>query len=338
MALYIDISKLRVKEYSTLKAKLTKIKSRPVPDFEKYTEDIKALEQVMSKYTKYDNLIVIGNGGSNTSFKAFHTALVPMDDKKRMFILTTMEPDLINSLYKVFPKRTTLVMPISKSGTTIGLLESMFAFNGYRMLPVTSPDEGALSVIAKKEGFDMIPHPKIGGRYSGVTASGYAPALFFGIDVQGIDNGAKSMYKQCAPTVPIEKNPALQLAAALYILDQKGYTEIFCPIYSSRLLGFQTLITQLIHESCCKNGRGQTVLCAEAPESQHHTNQRFFGGKKNIVGVFLTVSSQDDMQSKVVVPDSVKKISVREGKVGDINGVPYAKSLSFEFQGTYQDA
>ncbi|MBW2964705.1 hypothetical protein KY363_04560, partial [Candidatus Woesearchaeota archaeon] len=48
--------------------------------------------------------------------------------------------------------------------------------------------------------------------------------------------------------------------------------------------------------------------------------------------------SQDDMQSKVVVPDSVKKISVREGKVGDINGVPYAKSLSFEFQGTYQDA
>jgi glucose-6-phosphate isomerase len=229
-------------------------------------------------------------------------------------------------------------MPVSKSGTTIGTLESMFAFSDHKILLVTSPDTGALSILAKEKGLDIIPHPPVGGRYSGLTSSAFAPALFFDIDVEAIDNGARTMYKYCHPGVAIDKNLALQLAASLYLLEKKGYEEIFCPIYSSKLGGFENLIVQLMHESVCKKARGQTIYCAEAPESQHHTNQRFFGGRKNVIGLFVTVESQQDMESKVAVPDAVKQIKVRDGTLENINKVPYAKALEFEFQGTYQDA
>ncbi|MFC1742190.1 hypothetical protein ACFL3V_06660 [Nanoarchaeota archaeon] len=336
--LNLDLSKLRIKDYSSLKAKLSKIAKKPVPDFVDYKEDFEALKNVLNKYKKYENLIIIGNGGSNTSFKAFHQALVPMTYDKRTFIVTTMEPDLLKDIKSFFPKWNTLIMPISKSGTTIGVLEALFAFKGYKVLPVTSPNTGALSVIAKKQGFDMIPHPPVGGRYSGVTASAYAPAMFFDINVEEIDDGAKDMYKKCSPGEHIDENPALQLAAALYLLEQKGYDEIFCPIYSSRLAGFQNLVVQLMHESVCKRGRGQTIFSADAPESQHHTNQRFFGGKKNVLGLFLTVENPDDKESKVKIPDAVKNIKIKDGKLREANNVPYAKAIYYEFLGTYRDA
>lgn len=336
--IHLDISGLRIKEYTSLKKKLDNIQQKKKPIFAKYKENIEQLKKTVKRYSKFRNLIVIGNGGSNTSFKAFHQAIVPLKSKKKAFILTTMEPDLLDELKDLFPKRKTLVMPISKSGTTIGVIESLLAFKDYTLLPVTDPNTGALSVIAKKEGFEIIRHPTVGGRFSGLTASAFAPALFFGIDVDDIDKGARTMYKKCSPTVKIDKNPALQLAASLYLLEKKGYTEIFCPIYSSKLTGFQNLIVQLMHETVNKKGKGQTVYCAEAPESQHHTNQRFFGGRKNVIGVFVTVENQEDNEKTVNVPDSIRKIKVRDGLLNDIDQVTYAKSLEFEFKGTYQDA
>lgn len=220
----------------------------------------------------------------------------------------------------------------------MGVIESLLAFSDYPLLPVTTPGTGAISVMAKKQGFDMIPHPEIGGRYSGLTASGLAPSLFFDMDVESIQHGAADMYEKCDPKVPIDQNPALQLAASLYILDKRGYDEIFCPIYSQKLADFKTLIVQLIHETVAKKRKGQTIFSDDAPESQHHTNQRFFGGPKNVCGIFLTVENQENKRSVVKVPASIRRIKERDGKLGDINGVPYEKSLEFEFRGTYQDA
>jgi glucose-6-phosphate isomerase len=225
--LHLEIANTGIKDYSKIKSKLEKIKKQKLPIFETYSEDINKLKLALKKYSKYRNLIVIGNGGSNTSFKAYDHALTPMSSKKKAFILTTMEPDLLNELKENFPKRKTLIMPISKSGTTIGTLESMFAFEGYPVLPVTSPDTGALSVLAKKDKLDIIPHPPVGGRYSGLTASAFAPALIMGIDVESINNGARTMYKYCNPQVPIDKNPALRIAAVLFLIDKKGCEEIF---------------------------------------------------------------------------------------------------------------
>jgi len=171
-----------------------------------------------------------------------------------------------------------------------------------------------------------------------VTASAYAPALFLDLDVEKIDAGLRNIYKLCHPSVPVEQNPALRLASCFYLLEQRGFFEIFCPVYSSRLKGFSLFIMQIIHETVGKKGKGQTIYAADAPESQHHTNQRFFGGHKNVIGLFVRVGNQDDSVMKVHVPEDLLHVQIRDGTLKDIDNIPYSKAFEFEFQGTYQEA
>ncbi|HII72469.1 TPA: hypothetical protein HA265_06970 [Candidatus Woesearchaeota archaeon] len=334
----IKTEDLRVKSLSSLKSRLTKISRSPVPDFAVHKEELSKLDSILKKYSKFKNLIIIANGGSQSTFRAFHHALVPMGNERKVFFLTSMEPDLIDMVKVRFAPKKTLVMPISKSGDTVGVLESLFAFSEYTVLPVTSPNKGALFELAQKMGWDIIPHPEIGGRFSGITASAYAPALFCGINVEEIDKGTSEIYKQCHPSVPVDKNPALDLACRLFMLEKKGYSEIFCPVYSCRLFGFALFIMQIIHETVGKQGKGQTIYTADAPESQHHTNQRFFGGHKNVIGLFVNLEHQDDEVMKVHVPEELHHIRLRDGTLSDIDKVAYAKAFSFEYQGTYKDA
>jgi glucose-6-phosphate isomerase len=323
----VDLSKSLVKP----DGKVPKIQ---MPSFASYKVDISAIQSKLQKYSHLKNIIVIGNGGSNTSFKAFYSALAEPNTKKGD-ILNTMEPDRINFLKKAFAKEDTLVMPISKSGDTVGILESMFSFmnDGYIILPVVGG--GTMLDIVKAKNMDHIPHPQnVGGRYSGRTECGFSPSLFCGVDIKSIDKGAVDMYGKCVKN----KNPAFMLASALYQLEELGYDDIFVPVYSSKLSGFLPLIIQLMHESVCKNGKGQTVFGDVAPESQHHTNQRLFGGRRNCVALFITVQNQADSKSKVKIPKEFQNLKLRDGKLGDIDNISYEKDLSYEFMGTYKDA
>jgi glucose-6-phosphate isomerase len=145
------------------------------------------------------------------------------------------------------------------------------------------------------------------------------------------------MYKKCAPDVDIKNNPALQLAAALYLLEKKAYDQIFTSIYSSRLVKFLSLMVQLIHESSCKDGKGQTIYGDMGPETQHHSNQRFFGGKKNAVGLFVTVCD-DDQKTKIKIPEKLKDIKLKDSTLRELDNLNLCKALEFEFLGTRDDA
>ncbi len=322
-----------------IKEKLNQIQWLEIPSFVTHKPDIRQFKKRLNKYNKFKNLIVIGNGGSVNNFYAFYEALKDKNSKdfKAAYILNTMEPDAINELKSICSKKDTLVIPISKSGNTIGMIESLMAFTDYTILAITG-EEGSLNEIAKKEKWDIINHPKIGGRYSGRTSCGLVPSLFCSIDIDAINKGAIEMYRKCSPRMPVEKNPALQLSSALYQLDKEGYTEVFCPVYSTKLMGMLSLIIQLIHESSGKDGKGQTIYGSLAPESQHHTNQRFFGGRKNVIGVFIRVDKHADNKSKIKVSKGLAEIRIREGYLRDINELTFANALEFEYEGTRQDA
>jgi glucose-6-phosphate isomerase len=143
------------------------------------------------------------------------------------------------------------------------------------------------------------------------------------------------MYERCRPD--IVDNPAKKLALGLFSAYEKGYNEIFMPVYSTALSGFNQLIVQLLHESCGKQGKGHTIYAALAPESQHHTNQRFFGGKKNVIGLFV---KQTNFSSEVIVkvPAKAKNVKLKENTLGLLNGMKMSKALEFEYQGTQEDA
>lgn len=337
MTIQLDLKHSRVSLKNLNKA-YAKFKNLKLPSFHTYRENLSFIRGIAKKYSHISNIIVIGNGGSVTSFKAYYTALAKYNVIKRVEFVTTMEPDFLNELKENYPKNDTLIVVVSKSGNTVSVIESLLYFQGYEKIAVTTIGKGALFEVAIKNNFPAINHPDIGGRYSGLTASALFPAVLLGLDIDKIIAGARKIYNLCNTEAKINENIAFKLAYTLYELDKKGFTEIFTPIYSTKLVGFLPLLMQLIHESSGKNGKGQTLFGDLAPESQHHTNQRFFGGKKNILGLFVTVKYQDDIKTKVNVPKKLWKIKLRDGKLKDLNAITYAKALEFEFLGTYRDA
>jgi glucose-6-phosphate isomerase len=342
MAINVEINHSGADDFSTLNGDLEKIKAMGLPPFVLDNPDSRSIKKDCSRFLKYKNIIVVGNGGSVNSSLAIYETIGKEAGlkKKNVIFLTTMEPDYINLIKKECKKSNTIVIVVSKSGTNIGPLESALSFmnDNYQILAITNKTDGVLLEIAKRKKYPVLEHPEVGGRYSGRTASSLVPAFLMGADIDEINNGCMEMYSLCSPKRKIEENPALKLAAALYILEQKGKVDVFMPTYSAQLSGFLTLIIQLMHESFGKNGVGQTYFGGLSPETQHHTNQRFFGGRQNICGLFIKVSRQNDGKSKVLVPKNLMDIKLRGGSISDISGVPYEKALDFEFLGTYMDA
>ena len=298
-----------------------------LPDFTRIEPDIGNINEIAEE-CDYENIVIIGNGGSVTSFRALLYTFMPEVDKN-VRIVTTMEPDFLHRVSKEFDKEDTLVVPISKSGSTVGVLEALFYFmnKDYDVLPVTSDNNGALRQIIEREELDYVKHRDVGGRFSGMTETALLPAALIGLDIDEIRKGADSMYENLEK----EDNSAYRLASALKTAQEAGYTNILNAIYSTRLFGFKPLFVQLMHETACKGGKGVTVLGDLGPEYQHHTNQRLFGGKNDMVPFFIR--SEANEARKIDIPENLSDIDLRGRELGDLDDIGLSESLNSEYIG-----
>ncbi len=336
MGLYLKLKNCFSEDLSHLKSKIEELENIDLPSFvtqKPYLEeDIKKCQNLK----KYDNVLLIGNGGSVNGAKAFYGAL---PSKKKFEFITTMEPDFLNDISARYSKDNTLVLAVSKSGTTVGVIEAlMFFLNRDFKVAVITSQEGTLYEIAKKKGLDIMVHPPVGGRFASGTICGLAPALLMGADIDLLENGFRNAFEKYSPKAGLNENLAKYLSCILYILEKKGKHDVFMPVYSYRMSHFLPIIIQLMHESFGKNNLGQSFFGDIAPESQHHTNQRFFGGRKNICALFIHVLSQDDSSEEVFIPDELKDIAFKGSNLDILKGVPYEKALEFEYTGTFEDA
>ena len=318
--------------------KIEKIQNTPTPRFAKYTPNLEKLKVLREKYQDKKNIIVEGNGGAISNFRGIWNALKNMSDKN-VCLLDTEDPDYISELRKKCPKEDTLVILTSKSGTRIQVLANYFAFADYPLLIITEDNDGALNQIRKTKNLDVSFYPSVEmtDRFTGLTESALTTAEIVGIDTAEIIKGGKEMYALCSAQTETKNNPALQLALTLDKLENSGYTELFLSIYSKKLSGFFELIIQLFHESVCKNGLGQTIYGGEAPENQHHTLQRFISGRKNSVGLFLTIEDFSNKETKIEIEKDLKNIACRNIKLKNLNNISLEETIKAEFQGTWQD-
>jgi glucose-6-phosphate isomerase len=300
------------------------------PEFVSYQPDFELIKQISNQYQQYPNILIIGHGGSITSFYGIYNALKEQA-KKNAYFLSTVDPDFIFELKKELKPDNTLVIAISKSGETTTQIEMLMQFADYPLLFITGKSS-PLKAIGEKLKAKIIPHPPIGGRYTGLTEVALVPAAICGLDAQALYRGAEKFYDLYQ-----KENLAWKAASVLFQLEQKGYVDVFMPFYARNLFPMSAVIVQLCHESFGKNGKGQTYFAHEAPESQHHTNQRFFGGTKNICGFFTTV---DTFQHPTVnvFPAAVHSVQIKGRALFDINKIPLEKSMEFEAQGTMEDA
>ena len=298
--------------------------------FMSYRPDFELMNKYRQEFDSYKNILIIAHGGSVTTFLGYYNAFIEQSTKKAYFLSST-DPDYIYQLKRELKPSETLVVPISKSGETTTQIEALMQFTDYPMLMITG-QSGTLRDIGEKLGAKFALHPTIGGRYTGLTEVALLPAVLCGFDVQALYDGAVKWYKSYS-----EENEIWKTASIFWQLEQKGYVDVFMPFYSHNLFPISNLIVQLCHESFGKAGKGQTYFAHEAPESQHHTNQRFFGGQKNIAGFFTTID-RFNHPTQNIFPSSLLQIKMKAHFLADIDKVPLEKSMQFEAQGTMDDA
>ncbi len=330
-----------LKEQKILNDKLLdEISRRETPDFVNHQPDFKALEKFAKKFKKFKNILLIGNGGSRTSSLAFYRCLANYRNKKKFIFITSGDPDKIARIKKDYTIKDTLILAVSKSGSNMNVLEALLLLPEYPVAVITQTDNkknNTLYVLAQKKKWPIFPHPKVGGRFSAMTSSALIPAILMGLEVKKIYQGAKEGYAEYGYHNKIINNPALALANKLLRLEKKGYTEIFTAVYSEDLFGIFPLVVQLFHESVSKKGKGQTIFGDQAPEVQHHTVQRFFSGRRNVLGLFWGVKKMNE-ESMIKISQELEDIKLGDKTLKEINGLTGAEGMKFDREGLKQNA
>lgn len=250
----------------------------------------------------WENIVVLGIGGSALGAIAASDALLGpfhhLDPKPHLFVVDNIDPDYVSSLLDKLKLEKTLFVVISKSGGTIEpmalyslVLDRLKKLSNYQkhLLFITDPKSGLLRKIGKKEKIEMfdIP-PKIGGRFSVLTAVGLVPLAMVGVDIGGMLRGAKKMRELIKKSKGLD-NPALLLASSLYLLDRKkGKTMAVMMPYSNYLFRTGDWYRQLLAESIGKNKQtGPTPINAMGTTDQHSQLQLFSEGPNNKFLIFL---------------------------------------------------
>jgi hypothetical protein len=116
----------------------------------------------------------------------------------------------------------------------------------------------------------------IGGRYSALSYFGMVPAALTGIDVRKLLSNAKEAEQSCAPVMPPEKNPALQLGIIIGEAANSGRDKLTFVIEKS-IATLGLWIEQLIAESTGKEGKGILPVAGEelGDVSEYSTDRLF---------------------------------------------------------------
>lgn len=316
----------------------------------------------------YENLVVLGIGGSALGLSALNTALNPpyynlLDSTARggaprLFVMDNIDPVTFARMMSVCPPEKTLYNAISKSGETaetmlqllivMDALERAVGKAGVRdhLVITTSPDRATapdappslLKPVAEEYETTTFDIPvNVGGRFSVFSPVGLFPAAVLGMDIDGMVAGCAVMDTRCS-SPDLQENPAYLCAALQYVLDtRKGKTMSVMMPYSDGLRDVADWYRQLWAESLGKKNDldgmkvyvGQTPVKALGATDQHSQVQLYREGPNNKVFTVLEVL---EFSETVPVPDSLVCVP----DLAYLHGATMNELMAAELEGTVE--
>lgn len=272
---------------------------------------------------RFDNVLVLGLGGSALGGKAVCEALLPpywnfltkeqRNNYPRIFFLDNIDPDQMNALLKILDLKKTLVNVVTKSGSTAEVMAQYMVLKDlmekelgadYRknVIATTDKNVGILKQLSDQEGYKTFYIPDdVGGRFSVFSAVGLLPFALVGLDIEEITQGIKDMDLALKNT-DINFNIAAQNALIHYLMDVKRGKKISVMMpYSNRLRYIADWYCQLWAESLGKErdknnnivNTGQTPVKAIGVTDQHSQIQLYNEGPNDKIINFLRVKEFD---------------------------------------------
>ena len=294
----------------------------------------------------FDDLVVLGIGGSALGTSAIFNALCPGHNLRskternglpRLFVLDNVDPDgFATSLSLCNPVRTCFLV-ISKSGSTVETTGQFLVArewveaavgDSYRdhFVMITDPQHGALRELAERESYRSFAIPAgVGGRFSVFTPVGLLPLACVGVDIVGLLKGAAEFSRHvCAGD--LQKNPAYLNAALQYLAYRKGLGISVLMPYSDRLRDIADWFRQLWAESLGKKfatdgaviHTGPTPVNALGTTDQHSQVQLYVEGPFDKVVTFIAVESFDQNLPFPEYPSSPQMLYLAGHSMGEL--------------------
>ncbi|MBN2289007.1 MAG: glucose-6-phosphate isomerase [Candidatus Glassbacteria bacterium] len=272
---------------------------------------------------RFENVVILGIGGSCLGARALHTALAGgwwanLAGRKargripRFFFADNVDPEGFSRLMNAAAPKKTLYLAISKSGTTAETMSQFLIVHkllekevgrkkvAEHLVVLTDAQQGRLRNIVDREGLtDFIIPDNVGGRFSVFTPVGLLPAALMGIDLELLLAGAAAMDQRTCRE-DFLSNPAYLAAALLFLADRtRGKYVTVMMSYSDALWDVADWFRQLWAESLGKklSTSGNAVFTGLTPAKalgvtdQHSQTQLYMEGPFDKVLVFLAVES-----------------------------------------------
>ncbi len=259
----------------------------------------------------FSELLVIGIGGSALGVQLLADALCDPLPPLNLHIFDNTDPDGYARILRDLDLARTLVVVISKSGSTVETRNGMytaraaFGSNGHdfarHAIAVTSSGSRLMTLAQDEQWLATFPMwDWVGGRTSVCSAVGLLPAALLGIDVLALLSGAAAMDAWTRERSP-QANPAAMLAAFWWQqANTHGRAMVMLP-YRDRLQLIARYLQQLVMESLGKRldrsghevWTGLTVYGNKGSTDQHAYVQQLRDGRHDFFACFVRVLTDD---------------------------------------------
>ncbi len=223
----------------------------------------------------FTHVVHMGMGGSSLAPIVFEQAVTRDKDGLPLNVLDSTDPAAIIDIEENHPLETTLFIVATKSGTTAEtrsfadyFYEKVKAKKGDKagenFVAITDPGS-PLTDLAKEKGYrkTFLNFVDIGGRYSALSYFGLVPAVLKGVRVGELLERTMRMLHACSQQMPVSKNPAVQLGAAIGAMANNGRDKITF-IMPDNLATLGMWLEQLLAESTGKEDTGILPVTGEA--------------------------------------------------------------------------
>jgi glucose-6-phosphate isomerase len=325
-------------------------------------EHVRAVSDLAGRLRdRFENLVVLGIGGSALGNIALQSALnpptwnlLPRPARRgpRLFVIDNVDPAHFGTVLDFCAGEpgglsSTLFNVISKSGETAEtaaqfmivremLRRSLGPRFAEHIVAITDPARGTMRTICNRDGYATLPVPEgVGGRFSVLSPVGLFSAAMCGIDIGSLLDGAAAMDQRCSGA-DLRRNPGALLALILVELGRRAKPlHVLMPYANSLYLladWYRQLWAESLGKQRARDGRevftGFTPIKALGTTDQHSQIQLYREGPNDKVIGFVEV---EDFGREVPIPAGlgVDSLAYLEGRT--MNALLAAEKRATEY-------
>ena len=274
-------------------------------------------KKLIKKFSKFNNIRIIGMGGSILGTQTIYEFLNHKIKKNFLFV-DNLQPNKNKNKNKHF-----LNLIISKSGNTIETVSNanILIKKKDQNIFITENKKNYLYNLAEKLKSDIIHHNNfIGGRYSVLSEVGMLPA-----ELMGLNSNKFKQYDSLIKNKKFINFLISNVSSILYLIKKRKFNSIIIN-YDEKSEFLFKWYQQLVSESLGKNKKGLLPVVSNMPKDNHSVMQLYLDGFQNNFFTFFYVNENksEKVNSSQILP------SLKFLKNKKISNIIYAQKKATE--------